>query len=59
MIGFGFVKNWTALVALRVVLGILEAGYFPGCLSTVDLVHSVLVFFFFLFPWAFMLFHVY
>jgi hypothetical protein len=26
----GFVKNWGALAALRVVLGILEAGFFPG-----------------------------
>jgi len=31
MIGMGFVKNWTQLTALRVVLGILEAGYFPSC----------------------------
>ena len=31
IIGFGFAKNWTTLVALRLVLGILEAGYFPGC----------------------------
>jgi len=30
MIGMGFVKNWTQLAALRVVLGILEAGFFPG-----------------------------
>lgn len=26
----GFVKNWGQLVGLRVLLGILEAGYFPG-----------------------------
>ncbi|BCS18616.1 uncharacterized protein APUU_11444S [Aspergillus puulaauensis] len=31
IIGFGFSKEWTTLVALRLVLGILEAGYFPGC----------------------------
>ncbi|KAJ6111495.1 hypothetical protein N7523_007556 [Penicillium sp. IBT 18751x] len=31
MIGTGFVKNWGQLVGLRVLLGILEAGYFPGC----------------------------
>ena len=30
-IGFGFVKIWTTMVGLRVVLGILEAGFFPGC----------------------------
>jgi MFS family permease len=26
----GFVKDWQSLAALRVVLGILEAGFFPG-----------------------------
>ncbi|KAK2763224.1 hypothetical protein FQN54_009860 [Arachnomyces sp. PD_36] len=31
MIGFGFTNNWEQLAALRVVLGILEAGFFPGC----------------------------
>lgn len=31
IIGFGFSKEWTTLVALRLILGILEAGYFPGC----------------------------
>jgi len=31
MIGMGFVKDWESLAALRVVLGILEAGFFPGC----------------------------
>jgi MFS family permease len=31
IIGFGFAENWTTLVALRLILGILEAGYFPGC----------------------------
>jgi len=30
MIGMGFVKNWRQLAALRVILGILEAGFFPG-----------------------------
>ncbi|KAI1842680.1 hypothetical protein JX265_002715 [Neoarthrinium moseri] len=30
MIGFGFVKNWQSLAALRVILGILEAGFFPS-----------------------------
>lgn len=29
--GFGFAKTWTTLVGLRVILGILEAGFFPGC----------------------------
>lgn len=30
MIGFGFVKNYESLAALRCVLGILEAGFFPS-----------------------------
>ncbi|KAK4693921.1 hypothetical protein P7C70_g8838, partial [Phenoliferia sp. Uapishka_3] len=32
MVGMGFVKNWTALLALRAVLGVFEAGFFPACL---------------------------
>lgn len=31
MIGFGFVTVWTQMIALRVVLGLFEAGFFPGC----------------------------
>ena len=31
MICFGFVKSWVDLVPLRLVLGIFEAGFFPGC----------------------------
>jgi len=31
MISFGFVKKWDQMVGLRVLLGILEAGFFPGC----------------------------
>jgi hypothetical protein len=31
IIGFGFAKNWETLLGLRLVLGLLEAGYFPGC----------------------------
>ncbi|KAF2158243.1 retrograde regulation protein 2 [Myriangium duriaei CBS 260.36] len=31
MISMGFVKSWTVMVPLRVVLGIFEAGFFPGC----------------------------
>ena len=31
MIGMGFVNDWQGLAALRVVLGILEAGFFPSC----------------------------
>lgn len=31
MVGMGFVKNFEELAALRVVLGALEAGFFPSC----------------------------
>ncbi|KAF1986111.1 major facilitator superfamily transporter [Aulographum hederae CBS 113979] len=31
MIGMGFVQDWQQLAALRIILGILEAGFFPGC----------------------------
>lgn len=31
MIGMGFVKEWGQLAALRLILGILEAGFFPSC----------------------------
>jgi len=31
MIGMGFVKDWQTMAGLRVVLGILEAGFFPSC----------------------------
>ncbi|KAH9207116.1 retrograde regulation protein 2 [Leptodontidium sp. 2 PMI_412] len=31
MIGFGFVSKWDQMVGLRVILGVLEAGFFPGC----------------------------
>ena len=34
IIGFGFAKGWETLLGLRLVLGFLEAGYFPGCVST-------------------------
>ncbi|OJD14158.1 hypothetical protein AJ78_05464 [Emergomyces pasteurianus Ep9510] len=30
IIGFGFSNNWSTMVALRLLLGLLEAGYFPG-----------------------------
>lgn len=29
--GFGFVPSWPAMAGLRVVLGALEAGFYPGC----------------------------
>lgn len=31
MIGMGFVKAWEQLAALRLILGVLEAGFFPSC----------------------------
>ncbi|CAM6084327.1 unnamed protein product [Calypogeia fissa] len=31
MIGFGFCHNWETMMGLRVILGVLEAGFFPGC----------------------------
>lgn len=31
MICFGFLHNWTQMIGLRLVLGIFEAGFFPGC----------------------------
>ncbi|UKZ83898.1 hypothetical protein TrVFT333_011713 [Trichoderma virens FT-333] len=31
MIGMGFVKNFEQLAAMRVILGVLEAGFFPSC----------------------------
>ncbi|TVY51137.1 MFS transporter prlL [Lachnellula cervina] len=32
MISFGFVKTWEVMAVLRVILGILEAGFYPGCI---------------------------
>lgn len=29
---FGFVKTWEVMAVLRVILGILEAGFYPGCI---------------------------
>jgi len=31
MIGFGFCPDWSTMMGLRVILGVLEAGFFPGC----------------------------
>jgi hypothetical protein len=30
LLASGFVKEWTDLVALRLILGVFEAGFFPG-----------------------------
>jgi MFS family permease len=29
--GFGFVHSWQVMAGLRVILGIFEAGFYPGC----------------------------
>lgn len=29
---FGFMKNWEQMIALRVLVGIFEAGLLPGCI---------------------------
>jgi sugar phosphate permease len=31
MIGFGFARDWVTLIPLRLLLGAIEAGFFPGC----------------------------
>jgi MFS family permease len=31
MIGFGFTPTWEVMAVLRVILGVLEAGFYPGC----------------------------
>lgn len=31
MIGMGFSKDWETLAGMRVLLGVLEAGFFPSC----------------------------
>lgn len=31
MIGMGFTETWESLAALRVILGLFEAGFFPSC----------------------------
>merc|ERR1712000_288438 len=36
MIGFGFPQQWTAMIGLRMLLGIFEAGFFPGCVYLIS-----------------------
>lgn len=31
VIGMGFLTHWSQLVALRVILGALDSGFFPSC----------------------------
>ncbi|KAL5583873.1 hypothetical protein FOVSG1_015224 [Fusarium oxysporum f. sp. vasinfectum] len=40
MIGFGFAQHWTVLVALRLLLGLFEAGFFPGCVYLISTWYS-------------------
>lgn len=36
MLGMGFLTDWTQLAACRVLLGLLEAGFFPGCVYLIQ-----------------------
>jgi len=38
-IGMGFTTKWDQLLGCRVLLGILEAGYYPGCIFLLRLSH--------------------
>lgn len=40
MIGFGFVNNWVHLIPLRLLLGLFEAGFFPGCVYLISTWYS-------------------
>jgi len=40
MIGFGFPKVWTSMIPLRMILGVLEAGFFPGCVYLISTWYS-------------------
>lgn len=46
MIGFGFVKKWYELAALRLVLGVFEAGFFPSCVYLLSTWYTRCMFFF-------------
>jgi MFS family permease len=39
-IGFGFPKTWTEMIGLRLILGVLEAGFFPGCVYLISTWYS-------------------
>lgn len=34
MLGMGFIDTWQQLAACRVLLGVLEAGFYPGLVIT-------------------------
>jgi MFS family permease len=35
-LGMGFLNNWAGLAVLRALLGVFEAGFFPGCVYLVS-----------------------
>ncbi|KAI1053273.1 hypothetical protein LB506_012307 [Fusarium annulatum] len=35
-LGIGFLNNWAGLAVLRALLGVFEAGFFPGCVYLVS-----------------------
>ncbi|KAI6782780.1 uncharacterized protein J7T54_000923 [Emericellopsis cladophorae] len=40
MVGFGFVQDWVVLIPLRLLLGLFEAGYFPGIVYLISTWYS-------------------
>ncbi|KAK2789344.1 hypothetical protein FQN53_002186 [Emmonsiellopsis sp. PD_33] len=36
ILGGGFVKSWEPMVAIRLLLGLFEAGFFPGCMYLIS-----------------------
>ncbi|KAG9251905.1 major facilitator superfamily domain-containing protein [Emericellopsis atlantica] len=40
MVGFGFVNDWVVLIPLRLLLGLFEAGYFPGIVYLISTWYS-------------------
>ncbi|KAJ7174164.1 major facilitator superfamily domain-containing protein [Mycena crocata] len=36
MLGMGFIKTWEQLAVCRVILGLLESGFFPGCVFLIS-----------------------
>lgn len=36
MLGMAFLTNWHQLLVCRVLLGVLEAGFFPGCVYLIS-----------------------
>ncbi|KAL8861281.1 MAG: hypothetical protein Q9198_010535, partial [Flavoplaca austrocitrina] len=40
MVGFGFVQQWWVYIPLRLILGLFEAGYFPGVVYLISTWYS-------------------